>query len=579
MAPLRRALAFFRPYRSITVVIVTLTITIGAMNATEPFVLKSVFDALLARRRSILMVSVALLLALVLLREVASALACWQTWRTRLRLHRALLEATMSRLHLLPASSHSELGVAAVTNRLDRSIHSLGLAMNDIVMHLCPSVMYIAIASTIMIRLQAELALLVLAFTILPAALSALAAPVQSRRERHLVDRWARIHGRFAEVLGGIATVQSFGQEERERRRLLYEVSGASRVMVRGVGFDAGVGAAQNLTVAVARVAAVGVGGWMVFHGRISTGSLVAFLGYVGGLVGPVQGLALAYRTLSVAAQALSVVYAILDSDQHIRDAPNARVLTRVRGAVCFEGVSFRYQRAKLPTLEDIELQVKPGEQVAIVGPSGAGKSTLLALLQRLYDPDAGVVRIDGYDLRSLSKYSVRSHIGMVLQDPLLFNETVRDNIAYGRPNASPAEIEAAAQIANASGFIAALPEGYQTVVGEGGSRLSLGERQRLAIARAVLKDPAILVLDEATSALDAETEALVRAALERLIRGRTVFMVAHRLATVVNSHSILVLRNGHIVERGSHRELLAANRYYAQMVRQQVAGLIDAAA
>jgi ATP-binding cassette subfamily B protein len=222
-----------------------------------------------------------------------------------------------------------------------------------------------------------------------------------------------------------------------------------------------------------------------------------------------------------------------------------------------------------------VDLHVRAGEVVALVGPSGAGKTTLVSLLQRFHDPCEGTIRVDGRDVRAFKQSSVRQQIGVVLQDALLFNETIRENISYGRPDASLREVEEAAKAAHAHEFISRLPEGYETVVGERGSRLSAGERQRIAIARAILKNPAILVLDEPTSALDAESEALVQEALDRVMAGRTTFAIAHRLSTVVNADRILVLRDGRIAEQGTHWELMRRGGYYASLVARQTRGLI----
>jgi ATP-binding cassette subfamily B protein len=240
-----------------------------------------------------------------------------------------------------------------------------------------------------------------------------------------------------------------------------------------------------------------------------------------------------------------------------------------LRGEVEFRDVSFDYGGGR-PLLKDVQLHARPGTTTALVGPSGAGKSTLMALLQRLYTPTSGSILLDGHDVRELTQRSVRSQIAVVLQDSLLFSDSVRDNIAFGRPGATHAEIEAAARAANAHEFISALPQGYDTPVGERGSTLSGGERQRIAIARALLKDAPILVLDEATSALDAENEHQVHEALARLTRGRTTFVIAHRLATVVAADQILVLRDGVITERGTHAELLQAGGYYAALTAKQ---------
>jgi ATP-binding cassette, subfamily B, bacterial len=344
------------------------------------------------------------------------------------------------------------------------------------------------------------------------------------------------------------------------------------------VGVDAGVGAAQNLVQIGARVAALAVGGTMVLHGHVTAGTLVAFLGYVGGLFGPVLGLSGIYKTLRTARVSVDEVYAILDAQDSLGDAPDAREVLGLRGDIRWDGVRFSYPGGR-PLLDGVDLHVREGERVAIVGPSGSGKSTLVALVQRFYDPTEGIVRVDGIDVRKLKQIALRRQVGVVFQDSLLFNESIRANIAYGRPTATKAEIEAAAKAANAHDFVQRLPDGYDTVVGERGSRLSVGERQRISIARTLLKDPVILILDEPTSALDAESEALVQEALARVSRRRTTLIIAHRLSTVVDADRIVVLREGRVAEQGRHAELLARGGYYASLVEKQTRGMFPLAA
>jgi ATP-binding cassette subfamily B protein len=344
------------------------------------------------------------------------------------------------------------------------------------------------------------------------------------------------------------------------------------------VAIDSGVGAGQNLAAIIARMAALGLGGALVLRSEIGLGTLVAFLGYLGGVFSPVQSLSSVYRTLRVAAVSADQVFAILDAEDAVRDAPGACDIAPVRGEVEFKDVRFSYRRGGAPLLDGISLHVRAGESVALVGPSGAGKSTLMALLQRFYDPDSGRVIVDGVDVRDVKQTSLRRHVGVVLQDALLFNDSVRANIAYGVPRASMAQIEAAARAARAHDFIVRLPQGYETLVGERGSRLSAGERQRLAIARSLLKDSAIVILDEPTSALDIESESLIQRALAELLRGRTTFVIAHRLSTVVHMDRILVLNHGRIVEQGNHATLMALGGYYASLVRRQASSLGEGA-
>jgi ATP-binding cassette subfamily B protein len=426
-----------------------------------------------------------------------------------------------------------------------------------------------------MMELNWKLALLVICFAPVPAIIAALAAPEQTRRERTLFDQYVRIYSRFNEVLSGIVTVRSFSMEDMEKQRFLREVDRANQTVIRGVGLDSGFGAATNVVVMLARVAAIGLGGVLFIRGEVTVGTILAFLGYVGSLFSPVQGLSGVYQTIQRASVSLDEIFAILDAQEHLGDRPNAKPVGSIRGDVTFDNVHFTYEQSNRPVLRGVTLDVAAGETIAIVGPSGGGKTTLMALMMRFYDPTEGVVRLDGVDLRDLKQSSLRRNIGVVLQDPLLFNDTARNNIAYGRPEATMAEVIEAAKAANAHEFISRLPEGYETVLGERGGRLSVGERQRVTVARALIKNPPIIILDEATSSLDAESEGMVQEALERLMKGRTTFVIAHRLATVVNADRIIVLKDGRVAESGTHRELMRLGGYYESLVKRQTRGLI----
>jgi len=382
-----------------------------------------------------------------------------------------------------------------------------------------------------------------------------------------------KLQSHVQQTLAGIPVVQAFAQEERQRRRFDQLAVAAVRLRLRSTM----IGGLNGLGTGVVATLGAGIilflGARQVIQGDLTTGGLLVFIAYVATLQGQFSALTGVYPTLQGVRPSIDRVVEVLDAPADVADRRGAVGLSGVRGDVALEGVWFGYGPGR-PVLRGVDLVARRGEVVAVVGPTGAGKSTLVSLVPRFFDPDRGRVTLDGHDLRDLRLATVRGSVSLVLQESFLFPFSVAENIAYGRPGASREEIEAAARDANAHEFISRLPEGYETVLGERGASLSGGERQRVAIARALLKDAPVLILDEPTSALDAETEGLLLGALERLMEGRTTVIIAHRLSTIRHADQIVVLRDGQIVERGAHDELLAAEGHYAHMHNLQHAAV-----
>jgi ABC-type multidrug transport system fused ATPase/permease subunit len=373
--------------------------------------------------------------------------------------------------------------------------------------------------------------------------------------------------------LRGNRVVKAFAQEQAEIERFDHENGRWFNLAVTGARLEAINEPLLLLLANLSMVLVVWYGGNLVVTGELSLGALVAFTTYVTQLVDPVRRLGLIIPAVAIAASSGERVFEILDAVPDVRDEPGAQPLPRVQGHVRFEGVAFSYggRSQLLRVLQDIDFEARPGQVVALLGPTGSGKSTIISLIPRFYDPTAGRVTIDGQDVRHATIRSLRTQVGIVMQETILFAGTVRQNISFGRPEAGEAEIVAAAEAAQAHAFITQMPEGYDTRVGERGVTLSGGQKQRLAIARALLMDPRILILDDATAAVDPETESLIQQAFARLMEGRTTFVIAHRLGTVRRADLILVLDHGRIAARGTHAQLLQSSPLYAEIYRRQL--------
>ena len=375
---------------------------------------------------------------------------------------------------------------------------------------------------------------------------------------------------RLEQNLRGARVVKAFAQEEAEIARFDRENGRWFDLAARAARLQASNVPLMDLIANAGTVFIIWYGGHLVVQGQLTLGELVAFSTYLAQLVQPVRRLGMITPAIAIAAAAGERIFEILDTESKVQDAPDAVPLPPVRGHVRFENVSFAYF-GRHQVLRGITFEVLPGQAVALLGATGSGKSTIINLILRFYDPTEGRITIDGHDIRHVTLNSLRNEIGIVLQETTLFAATVRENLAFGRPDASQSEIVEAARAAQAHGFIMAMPDGYDTPVGERGITLSGGQKQRIAIARALLKDPRILILDDATSSVDAETEHLIQIALERLMQGRTSFVIAQRLSTVRMAAMILVLDKGRVVARGTHEELLRASGLYADIYYRQL--------
>jgi ABC-type multidrug transport system fused ATPase/permease subunit len=507
---------------------------------------------------------------------VVSALIVWaatyaQTYLVGWVGQRALADLRLQifrHLQEMPVGFYERRPAGMLISRMTNDVEALDSLVTDTVVTLFQASLTLVGSIAILLYLDVQLALLT--FLIFPVmAIGSLAFRIASadayRRTRETISA---ITVYLQETLSGIRVVRAFAQEPRHRAHFaeLNDTNRAANLVT--VNLNAAYFPAVEFVAAVATVGIIIIGGGQAIDGDIEIGVLVGFIAALNGFFDPIGQLSQVYTTYQSGMAALDKIFELLDVAPELTDRPGAHELERIRGEIRFEDVSFRYRtgdETKL-ALDDVSLVVHPGETVALVGATGAGKSTFAKLVARFYDPTDGRVLVDGHDLRDVGARSLRSQMGIVPQEAFLFSGTIADNIAFGRPEADEAQIEAATRAVGAWDFVAGLPDGLQTEVGERGAQLSAGQRQLLAFARALIADPRILVLDEATSNVDLHTEGRIEAGLRRLLAGRTAIVIAHRLSTIRQSGRIIVLDQGRIVEQGSHDELIAAEGAYAAL-------------
>lgn len=565
-----RLLQYIKPYIPRLVLAIICILMAAGANLYVPWILKEVIDKVLTDKDMAKLNTIAGgIVVIYLLRGI---FFYGQTYLMSFIGQKVIIDIRQDvyrHLQRLSMSYYEKRQTGTIMSYITNDVAALQGALVESAIELFTEGMTLIGSIVAMFYLDWKLALLT--FTTMPLVAQTMSIFGKKLRKSSTVmqDRAADITSVLQEAISAVRVIKSFVREDYEIERFGKENEHNLRAQMKTAQLMA------TLTPVIEFLAAAGItviiwfGGRQVIDGQLTAGALIAFLMYAVNLSNPVKRLSRVYAKIQQALAAAERVFDVLDTEPEIKDEPGAVVLPPVKGRVTFNNVTFEYKPGE-PVLKNVDLDAAPGQMIAIVGPSGAGKTTIANLVPRFYDPVEGHIDIDGYDVKKVTLASLREQIGIVPQETVLFNGTVYENILYGDLQATQEQVVAAAKAANAHNFIMAMPEGYETQIGERGSKLSGGQRQRVAIARAILKNPAVLILDEATSALDTESEQLVQEALDKLMIGRTSFVIAHRLSTVQRADIILVMERGRIVERGTHEELLKLNGLYSKLHQVQ---------
>jgi ATP-binding cassette subfamily B protein/subfamily B ATP-binding cassette protein MsbA len=586
----RKVLARLVPHRALFALAVLEVTAIGLLELAKPWPLKLVVDSVLGGKRpewpglagfdtrALLVVACTALVAIYVLLGLLSVASNYATISVGQRMVNDFRGELYGHLQRLSLAFHSRREVGDLLYRLTSDTFAIQtLTMNGFFPVLASGVLLIGM---VVVMLRIDWLLTLIALAVVPFLLGSMLR--LSRRITALATdarvKESALWSVAQRTMGAIRVVQAFTTEEQEHRRFLHTSTESLDATLRLYTFQTAYGAVINVLIAAGTAAVLWTGATHVLAGKLSVGEVLIFTSYLASLYAPINSLTQTWGLVQSARVGAERVFEILETAPDLQDGTRELARADVHGAITFEDVHFGYDAAR-EVLRGLSFHARAGEMIAIVGATGAGKTTLVSLVPRFYDPSGGRVLLDGVDVREFRLKALRRQVAMVLQPPLVFPTSVRENIAYGRPEATVEEVLQAARLAQLDDFLARLPAGLDTVVGEGGATLSAGEQLRVTVARAILRDAPILILDEPTAALDVATEARVMAGLERLMAGRTTFVIAHRLSTVRRADAILVLEDGRIAEQGPFAELIARGGRFAALYRTQFAGDAEASA